>query len=174
MSYFVPLIKAIYLLIVLAITVWIGFVFGFYGVFFSALFENGGDFFLALMLLVLAFAPATIKLLTAGKFLEELRSRSLKICFSEITVWCRGPFPRLFDFKAQAMAYRQVFEFATQHGVKSFTIWGVNDATAWRHPKLAPFLFDDEYRPKPALVAIENFLLKRARENPTLALDYRL
>ena len=67
MSYIVPLIKAIYLLIVLAATVWVGFIFGFYGVFFSALFESGGDFFLALMLLVLAAAPAVIVIFTHSK-----------------------------------------------------------------------------------------------------------
>lgn len=115
-----------------------------------------------------------LKLLTAGKFLNELRSLGLSVCFSEITVWCRGPLPKLFDFKAQAAAYRQVLQFGTHHGVKNFTIWGVNDSTAWRHPKLTPFLFDDEYLPKPAYAAVRNFLIKRAEEDPTLALDCKL
>ena len=115
-----------------------------------------------------------LKLMTAGKFLNELRSRGLGICFSEITVWCRGPLPRLFDFKAQAMAYGQIFQFGTHHGVTDFTIWGVNDSTAWLHPKLTPFLFDGDYRPKPAYAAVRRFLIKRALDDPTLALDCRL
>ena len=112
------------------------------------------------------------KLLTAGSFAEQLRKSGLAVQISEVTIWCNSPFPRLFDFKSQAIAYRELFKFAAAHGIKDICIWGANDATAWRHPDKTPFLFDASYRPKPAYAAVREFLIKRAQQLDCAGLDY--
>jgi endo-1,4-beta-xylanase len=65
----------------------------------------------------------------------------------------------------QAQIYRQVLETClSQPACKALVMWGFTDAHTWipevtNHPD-APLIFDEEYRPKPAYIAMREALAR--------------
>ena len=91
----------------------------------------------------------------------------LEIHVTEMTVRIgagRGPIEQ--RLAEQADVYRDVLSVGLETpGFKALVIWGVSDADPWsseygRQDK--PFLFDEEYRPKPAYKSLQRVLLKKA------------
>ncbi len=66
----------------------------------------------------------------------------------------------------QAEIYRDVVQASIDAGVKSITIWGIDDKDSWLlRPEFqflgggdAPMIFDDNFNPKPAYFAIRDTL----------------
>jgi len=78
--------------------------------------------------------------------------------------------------KFQAGAYRDMLAACIASGVcVSFTTWGIGDANSWltcsdswcmNEPDAAPLLFDEDYRPKPAFIAVRDLLKNTLPEAP--------
>ena len=100
----------------------------------------------------------TLRLLRIEDFLTQVRDLGLEIHFSEVTLWASDKVPWGLMSEVQAVAYGKLLSLALKCGAKVFCIWGVSDKYAWRKRNGKPFLFDDDFKPKPAYFAVEKVL----------------
>lgn len=100
----------------------------------------------------------TLRLLWLEPFLRRLKELGLEVHFSEVTLWADHRLPWELVKEVQAAAYGKLLYMALKCGVNVFCIWGVSDQYAWRRREEKPFLFDADYKPKPAYFAVNNVL----------------
>lgn len=100
----------------------------------------------------------TFRLFGFKDFLKTIRERGLIIHFSEVTLWSNTALSEQFGNISQAVAYSELLRLCQESGSSVFNVWGTTDRYSWRNPELNPFLFDRDYRPKPAYFAIKQGL----------------
>lgn len=100
----------------------------------------------------------TLKLLWLEDFLKQVKDLGLEIHFSEVTLWANNKVPWELIKEVQAVAYSKLLSLALECGAKVFCLWGVSDKYVWRNKQDRPFLFDAEFKPKPAYFAVEKVL----------------
>jgi endo-1,4-beta-xylanase len=100
----------------------------------------------------------TFRLFGFKDCLKIVKNRGLNLHFSEVTIWNNTALSKNFGQVTQAVAYSELLRLCLDCGSEVFNIWGTTDRYSWRNPELNPFLFDRDYRPKPAYFAIKQGL----------------
>lgn len=104
--------------------------------------------------------------------LQRFASLGVGIHITELDVNLFGlPGSQEQKWARQAEIYRDVVQAGIDAGVKSITIWGIDDKDSWLlRPEFqnlgggdAPLIFDDNYNPKPAYFAIRDTLASYGR-----------
>lgn len=107
--------------------------------------------------------------------IERLGALGLQVQITEMDVAFKGK-PTEAILQKQAGAFRQVLETCLDSKYcTAFIVWGVTDKFTWLrdsrysdNPDNAPLLFDDNYKPKPAYLAIQDLLARKTGHAPLL------
>jgi GH35 family endo-1,4-beta-xylanase len=93
--------------------------------------------------------------------LARLRALGVEVQFTEIDVRLEGT-PTPEALAAQAQIYAELMRAALAYELSAFVTWGISDRYSWV-PSTFPgygsaLMYDDEYGPKPAAVAVHDVL----------------
>ena len=95
--------------------------------------------------------------------IERFKKLGLEIQFTELDVRMRQGSEATFE--RQAWLYGQIVKLGLDEGVKLIQIWGITDKYSWfqatRNGEGWPLLWDDQYRPKPALESVKEALARK-------------
>jgi endo-1,4-beta-xylanase len=107
--------------------------------------------------------------------IQRLGELGLQVQITEMDVAFKGK-PTEDILRRQAADYRRVLDTCLKSKYcTAFIVWGVSDKFTWLrdpryydNPDVAPLLFDDSYKPKPAYVAVQDLLARHAGLPPIL------
>lgn len=110
--------------------------------------------------------------------IKRLGELGLEVQITELDVRYAGEATEE-TFLRQAGDYRRVLDVClSSEYCTAFITWGVTDKFTWlrnsnlgfySNPTVEPLLFDDEYQPKPAYMAVADLLARHAGEEPLLS-----
>jgi endo-1,4-beta-xylanase len=113
---------------------------------------------------------------TLAQNIKRLGELGLQVQITEMDVAFKGQVSEDI-LRRQAGDYRRVLDTCLNSKYcTAFVVWGVSDKFSWLrdpryydNPNVAPLLFDDSYKPKPAYYALQDLLARHAGLPPILS-----